>query len=55
MKRREFVAASCLAGMAPLSALAQGAGAGRPGHKELYELRVYHLKPGAKEEVCAAR
>ena len=50
MKRREFVAASCLAGMAPLSALAQAAGASRPGNKDLYELRVYHLDPGAKEK-----
>jgi hypothetical protein len=50
MKRREFVAASCLAGMAPLSALAQGAGSGVPGSKELYELRVYRLEPGPKEK-----
>ena len=50
MKRREFVAAACLAGMAPFSALAQGAGASRPGNKDLYELRVYHLEPGAKEK-----
>jgi hypothetical protein len=51
MKRREFVAASCLAGLAPLSALGQGAGGGGPAGRELYELRLYHLGLGPKQKL----
>lgn len=47
MKRREFLAASCAAGLAPLSQLAQAAPAdapaGTPSDKQILELRVYRL------------
>jgi hypothetical protein len=48
MKRREFVAASCLAGLAPLGAVAQAAGSDDSAAKDFYELRLYHLGDGAK-------
>jgi len=51
MKRREFVAASCLAGLAPLAAVAQGAGRSDPDGKEYYELRLFHLEAGPKEKL----
>jgi hypothetical protein len=47
MKRREFIAASCLAGLAPAGA-AVAAGSANPSGKEYYELRLYHLEAGAK-------
>jgi hypothetical protein len=43
MKRREFLAASCAAGLAPLSQLAQAAPADAPSDKQILELRVYRL------------
>ncbi len=44
MKRRDFLAASCVVGAAPLASLSLGAEkcAGKP--KQLYELRLYHLE-----------
>jgi len=51
MKRREFVAASCLAGLAPLGALGQVAGEAGPAAKDLYELRLYHLPAGPKQQL----
>ena len=53
MKRREFMAASCLAGLGPLgAAAAQGAGASTG--KELYELRLYHLASVDKQNAFEA-
>jgi len=48
MKRRTFLTASCLAGVAPLSSLARADAGPAPGKKEYYELRLYHLLPGEK-------
>lgn len=48
MKRREFVAASCLAGLAPLGAAVEAAGRGDSGAKDCYELRLFHLGDAAK-------
>jgi len=42
MRRREFMAASCLAGLAPLSS-GEAKDSGDPPKKEYYELRLYHL------------
>jgi len=50
MKRREFVAASCLAGLAPFGAIGQVAGASGPAAKDLYELRLYRLPAGPKQQ-----
>ena len=55
MKRREFVAASCFAGLAPLGIVAEASESSDtaksdPAKKEYYELRLYHLDPGPKEE-----
>ena len=49
MKRRDFLAASCLAGVAPLAA-AEAGDAPAPGDKELFELRLYHVDAGPKRE-----
>jgi len=50
MKRREFVAASCLAGLAPLGSMALGKDADAPAKKEYYELRLYRLKSAEKQK-----
>ncbi|MHC4398206.1 MAG: NIPSNAP family protein [Planctomycetota bacterium] len=50
MKRREFVAASCLAGLAPLAATAKAAGAGGRTSKELYELRLIHMEDSGPKQ-----
>lgn len=52
MKRREFLAASCVGGLAPLGAAA-GAVKGKPG-KELYELRLYRVASGEKARALDA-
>lgn len=44
MKRRDFLAASLLAGSAPLTAFAH-----QPAEAEYYELRHYHMLYGAKQ------
>jgi len=49
MKRREFMAASCLAGLAPLGGMAMAQDA-RAKKKEFYELRLYELQSAAKQE-----
>jgi hypothetical protein len=49
MKRREFVAASCLAGLGPLGALSQAVGSQGPSGKQYYELRLYQLEAGPKQ------
>jgi len=50
MKRREFFAASCLAGAAPLSMTAAAQGSDHASGKEFYELRLYHLEAGPKQK-----
>jgi len=50
MKRREFFAASCLAGAAPLTMAAAAQGSDIPSGKEFYELRLYHLEAGPKQK-----
>ena len=50
MKRREFFAASCLAGAAPLSMVAAAEGSDNPSGKEFYELRLYRLEAGPKQK-----
>jgi len=49
MKRRDLLAASCLAGLGPLAKLAEAKNAKAP-NKEYYELRLYHVAAGAKEQ-----
>jgi len=49
MKRRDFLAASCAAGLAGVSAIAEGSEA-RSG-LEYYELRKYHMPVGDKKNV----
>jgi len=48
MRRRDFVAATCLTGLAPLGGLAL-AGPSK-GDKQLFELRYYHLNAGAQAD-----
>jgi hypothetical protein len=43
MKRREFVAATALAGLAPLGRLAAGQNSTEDAARDIYELRTYHL------------
>ena len=50
MKRREFMAASCLAGLAPLGGMALAQDAGGAKKKEYYELRLYELESAAKQK-----
>ena len=52
MKRREFMAASCLAGLAPLAAgkLAEADESCERPEKEFYELRLYSLASAAKRD-----
>ena len=50
MKRRDFVAASCLAGLTPFGVAAAAGAAGAPGDRELYELRLYRLESAAKQK-----
>ena len=51
MKRRDFVVASCLAGVGPLVAGREGwADQADASKKEWYELRLYQLKAGQKAE-----
>jgi hypothetical protein len=51
MKRREFVAATCLAGLAPLSEIAQAREAGAPSAKQYLELRLYQVASEAKQKL----
>ncbi|NQU25328.1 MAG: NIPSNAP family protein [Candidatus Nealsonbacteria bacterium] len=48
MKRRDFMAASCLAGLAPLGSVAMAQNADTK--KQYYELRLYELASPAKQE-----
>ena len=49
MKRREFLAASCLGGLASLANTACGQGDPSPAGKEYYELRFYRVEAGPKQ------
>jgi hypothetical protein len=51
MKRRDFVAATCLAGLAPLGKLAEAQAAGTAAKKQYLELRLYHLASAAKQKL----
>jgi len=51
MKRREFVAATCLAGLAPLSKIAQAREAGAPSAKQYLDLRLYQVASEAKQKL----
>ncbi len=48
MKRRTFLTACCVAGMAPLSQLSWAADGGDAPAKQLFELRLYRLEEGEK-------
>ncbi len=48
MKRRDFLAASCVAGTAPLSSLAAGQEPAAGAEKQYLELRLYELEAGDK-------
>jgi len=54
MKRRDFLAASCLAGMAPATNLFAAPGAGGDSEREYYEWRSYSVASGPKEEALDA-
>ena len=55
MHRRGFLAAAATAGIAPLSGLhALEQAAGRAPAREYYELRRYHLLPGARQRAFRA-
>jgi len=51
MKRREFIAASCLAGLAPLGTAAAAEGSPKPSKKEYYELRLYRIATPEKQKL----
>lgn len=51
MKRREFVAATCAAGLAPLAQLSQAQAAGAPSAKQYLELRLYQLASEAQQKL----
>jgi hypothetical protein len=48
MKRRTFLAGSCVAGMVPFSQLARGAEGASAAAKQFFELRLYELEAGEK-------
>lgn len=48
------MAASTIAGLAPVGLTASAAEAASAGNREYYELRVYRLKPGAKHDLLDA-
>ena len=50
MKRRDFMAASCLAGLAPLAGVSSAAAADDTSKKDLYELRLYKLDSVEKQK-----
>jgi len=50
MKRRQFLAAGCLAGMAPLGRTAAAGSSADPAGRQYYELRLVHLESQAKQE-----
>jgi hypothetical protein len=51
MKRREFVAATCLAGLAPWSEVTAAQAAARPARKQYLELRLYLLDSAEKQNL----
>ncbi len=53
MKRRDFLAASCCAGVAPLTSMALAEDAEKVAEKEFYELRTYRLEAGDKAKAFA--
>jgi hypothetical protein len=54
MKRRQFLAASCTAGVLPWAASARAADDKAKGpQKELYELRLYQVEPGPKQRLLS--
>lgn len=54
MKRRDFLAAAGLAGLAPLGALATAEAAGSPTGREFYELRLYTIASPEKQKAMEA-
>ena len=54
MKRRDFLAAAGLAGLAPLGSLAAAQAAGPPDGKDLYELRLYVIESPEKQKAMEA-
>jgi len=54
MKRREFIAASCLAGLAPLGTAAAAEGSPKSSRKEYYELRLYRIATPEKQKLMQA-
>ncbi len=51
MKRREFIAASCVAGLSPIGCAALAADDCK-SNKEYYELRLYHFNSEAKRKAA---
>jgi len=51
MKRRDFLTASCVGGLAPLAGAASRAAAADAGEKDLYELRLYQVETAEKSKV----
>lgn len=54
MKRREFMTAAGLAGLAPLSSLAMADTGSEGTKKDIYELRLYHFASAAKQQAFDA-
>jgi len=54
MKRREFMTAAGLAGLAPLGSLALADDGCEGAKKDIYELRVYHFASAAKQDAFDA-
>jgi len=52
MKRREFLAATCAAGVAPLCSSAVADEPNAPAKKEYYELRRYRIESEAKQKAA---
>jgi len=53
MKRRDFLAASCFAGMASMSGLASAKDSDTATAKQLFELRHYHFDAAEKAKIFA--
>ncbi len=54
MKRRDFIAASCLVGMAPLGKIAAVEDSCKASNKEYYELRLYRIASAEKRKLLGS-
>ena len=54
MERRDFIAASCLAGMAPLGKIATAEDPCKTSQREYYELRLYRIASAEKQRLVGS-